>query len=268
MAALLLGMLYFCSAFGLTLPGALTEIEEEAFYGTAFTDIILPDHVTAIGRRAFANSALKHITIPASVSSIDAGAFQGLSAEFFATVQPGSYAESWCKTNDTPYSYTGTPYVAPSVSAAAAALSGFSYIGTPYSVMDCQAFVEQCLADAGLSINLAGSNAWYRTMDWTGTPEECIAELGYIPQGAFLFILEFDGKEPAKYKPDGLGNASHVGFYTGIGLGAIHSSQTRGGVYESIFQGRTINGGWNRVGLWRRLDYGETVNRWLTLHGE
>ena len=52
--------------------------------------------------------------------------------------------------------------------------AGYKYLGTPYSQMDCQAFVEQCLLDAGLDWNLAGSNSWYRTMDWTGTPEECV----------------------------------------------------------------------------------------------
>ena len=33
---------------------------------------------------------------------------------------------------------------------------GFKYIGTPYSTMDCQAFVEKCLADCGLKIDLPG----------------------------------------------------------------------------------------------------------------
>ena len=37
--------------------------------------------------------------------------------------------------------------------------AGFRYLGVPYSKMDCQAFVEQCLWDCGLEMNLAGSNA-------------------------------------------------------------------------------------------------------------
>ena len=37
--------------------------------------------------------------------------------------------------------------------------AGFRYLGVPYSKMDCQAFVEQCLRDCGLDMNLAGSNA-------------------------------------------------------------------------------------------------------------
>lgn len=149
-----------------------------------------------------------------------------------------------------------------------------AYLGTPYSKMDCQAFVERCLKDIGISRNLAGSNAWYRQMTWTGTPAECIASFGKIPKGAFLFILKQDGKEPAKYKPDGIGNASHIGIYTGMsgaemcklsgvqdavkynyGDGAINSSSTHKCVCTSRFAGKAISGGWNRIGLWDALTY-------------
>ena len=139
---------------------------------------------------------------------------------------------------------------------------GFQYLGVSYKTMDCQAFVERCLRDCGLSMDLAGSNAWYREVmrnGWVGTPEECVQLYGCVPAGAFLFILKQDGKEPAKYKPDGIGNASHIGICTGSrGEGAIHSSSSRGCVCESKFKGKTIpNGGWNRVGLWDRVDYTE-----------
>ena len=141
---------------------------------------------------------------------------------------------------------------------------GFEYLGVPYSQMDCQAFVEQCLRDCGLKKDLAGSNAWYREVMNHGavmTPEECVDQLGCVPKGAFLFILSHDGGEPAKYKPDGIGNCSHIGICTGKrGKGGIHSSASRGCVAESEFHGKTIkNGGWNMVGLWDQVayDYGE-----------
>ncbi len=151
------------------------------------------------------------------------------------------------------------------------------FLGVPYSTLDCQAFVEKCLSEIGIRVNLPGSNAWFRHMTWTGTPEECKASFGKIPPGAFLFILERDGKEPEKYKPDGIGNASHIGIYTGMtgaemcdiaiadgiggadrynfGNGAIHSSKSRGCVCTSKFAGKAIDGGWNRVGLWDKLSY-------------
>lgn len=155
------------------------------------------------------------------------------------------------------------------------------YLGAPYSAMDCQAFAERVLADCGLRKNLPGSNAWYREIlrnGWAGTPEECRKRYGKIPPGAFLFILEPSGGEPAKYRGDGVGNASHIGLFTGLtgkemaglaaragvrgaaawnyGDGAVHSSASRGRVCTSRFRGKSIPGGWNRVGLWSRIEYG------------
>jgi hypothetical protein len=144
------------------------------------------------------------------------------------------------------------------------AQTGFKYLGVSYKEMDCQAFVERCLKDCGCSLNLPGSNAWFRKMTWRGSPEECKAKFGSVPDGAFLYIWADDGGEPAKYHGDGIGNASHIGLTTGTGKGAIHSSQSRGCVCESEFHGKTIkHGGWNRVGLWDQVDYGEKINRIL-----
>lgn len=137
---------------------------------------------------------------------------------------------------------------------------GFNYIGVKYSVMDCQKFVERCIADCGIKIDLAGSNTWYRHIMQHGavmTPEECVKELGCVPKGALLFILKRDGKEPEQYRNDGIGNADHMGICTGNrGKGAIHSSYTNDCVCESEFHGKTIkNGGWNMIGLWDQVTF-------------
>lgn len=159
------------------------------------------------------------------------------------------------------------------------------YLGTPYSKLDCQAFVEKAMKDCGLDKNLAGSNAWYRLCmheGWVGTPEECKKKYGLIPFGAFLFILKDDGGEISKGYKDGLGNADHIGLYTGMtgakmveiarqngntkaskynfGNGAIHSSTSKGYVCTSSFAGKAINGGWNRIGLWDKIDYDLKTN--------
>ena len=136
---------------------------------------------------------------------------------------------------------------------------GFAKLGTPYKQMDCQAFIEWCLKQCGCSKDLAGSNAWYREVRKNGaimTPEECVKQLGCVPKGAFLFIHAFDGGEEKRGYHDGLGNASHIGVCTGTqGEGAIHSSTSRGCVAESRFSGKSINGGWNAVGLWNQVAY-------------
>lgn len=147
--------------------------------------------------------------------------------------------------------------------------AGDKYIGRSYEEMDCQAFVEKCMADVGLRKNLAGSNAWYREVmknGWVGSPEECMKTFGQIPKGALLFILSQDGKEPAKYHGDGVGNANHIGICIQRHDGAIHSSHKRGGVQYSAFKNKTISGGWNRVGLYNAFTYGKSID-WVLEHG-
>jgi hypothetical protein len=133
-------------------------------------------------------------------------------------------------------------------------MAGDKYLGRKYEEMDCQGFVERCMADVGYPRDLGGSNSWYRECmknGWVGSPEDCAKEFGSVPKGALLFILEAVGdKTPAKFRNDGIGDATHMGIVTGRGDGAIHSSKSRGGVVTSKFKGKTIpNGGWNRVGL-------------------
>ena len=155
------------------------------------------------------------------------------------------------------------------------AQSGCKYLGTPYSTMDCQALWEKMLSDCGLKMDLGGSNSWYRYIlkhGWCGTPDECAKKFGCIPQGATLFIHEkVTESTPAQFRDDGIGDITHMGVYTAMtgkemveialeegvshadkynyGDGAIHSSSSRGGVCTSKFAGKSINGGWNRIGL-------------------
>ena len=141
--------------------------------------------------------------------------------------------------------------------------------GSTTKGMDCQGLCEYLLRIFGIDKNWSGSNAMYRDMLWVGTPEECKKKFGCVPDGAWLFILEQDGFEPAKYKKDGIGNASHVGVKTGRGKGAIHASASRGCVAESAFADKTIrNGGWNRVGLCAYIDYGAEIDAALNIAEE
>ena len=184
------------------------------------------------------------------------------------------------------------------VSAEAFSLAGDEFLGRSYQEMDCQEFVERSMRKVGINLDLAGSNAWYRQMTWTGSPEECKKKFGSIPKGALLYILKQNGSEPEKYKADGKGNASHIGIFTGrssndmlayplslihgandeetkklrddfrkkvsFGDGAIHSSSSRGCVATSKFEGKAISGGWNRVGLWDRFTYGNSIDALLS----
>lgn len=123
--------------------------------------------------------------------------------------------------------------------------------------MDCQGLCEYLLIQCGVpksECNLAGSNAhWRNSLKWEGTPEEAVEKFGCVPGGAWVFI--WDEEETQKYAGDDEGNASHVGVF--LGDCAVHASSSRGCVAESKFVGKTIpNGGWNRVGLVKWINYG------------
>ena len=79
------------------------------------------------------------------------------------------------------------------------------YVGTPYSKLDCQGFVEQVLKDLsvrkpdGTPYNWRGSNSmWRNYIKWKGTIAECKAKFGEIPLGAFMFIVKYDGGEQSR----------------------------------------------------------------------
>ncbi len=131
-----------------------------------------------------------------------------------------------------------------------------AYLGRSYDEMDCHDLINAMLGDVGEDVRYKGSNHLWRNMAWTGTPEEAVKAFGAVPVGALLFIVEHDGGEVSRGYHDDLGNASHVGVKTGTGKGAIHSSASRGGVFESEFHDKTVrNGGWNAVGLLKQIDY-------------
>ena len=93
--------------------------------------------------------------------------------------------------------------------------------GKSLSGMDCKGMVEYAIREAGGTIKYSGSNdMWRNACTRKATLKDAERE-GWLKPGVMLFIVENDGKEPDKYKKDGLGNASHVGIY--IGHRDIHS---------------------------------------------
>ena len=79
----------------LLLPGALMEIDEEAFYQTSAAQIVrIEDGTLSIASRAFARSGLKRIRIPQSVSQIAGDAFEGCNG-LIIYGKAGSYAQRY-----------------------------------------------------------------------------------------------------------------------------------------------------------------------------
>ena len=118
-----------------------------------------------------------------------------------------------------------------------------------YDQEDCQAFIEQTVKRAGgVMRDYRGSNDMYRN----ACSEIVPLAIAKLSPGMVLFIVAHDGGEPAKYRSDGLGNASHVGWYTGGMYKVVHSSATKGKVAAS-----TLKNGWTHAGWLKEVDYGE-----------
>lgn len=80
-------------------------------------------------------------------------------------------------------------------------------LGTPYSQMDCQAFVEVILKKAGMSIpNYRGSNHMWRHLVHDRQPVKGNSP----PPGSLAFIVRNDGGEKQRGYYDDMGNATHV----------------------------------------------------------
>lgn len=136
------------------------------------------------------------------------------------------------------------------------------YTGIPYSKLDCQAFVERVLRDAGCrntagnAYNWRGSNSmWRNALSWKGTLAECYTKFGRIPLGAWVFIVKDDGGEKDRGYNDNAGNASHVGIYCRDDSDPVRDStktKSRDGVgYRKL-------DGFTHVGLCKYISYDGT----------
>lgn len=117
-----------------------------------------------------------------------------------------------------------------------------------YQQEDCQAFIEQTVKRAGGRMrDYRGSNDMFRNACTKVVP----LKGARLQPGMVLFIVERDGREPDRYKADGKGNASHIGWYTNGEHEVVHSSASRGQVAPS-----TLKNGWTHAGRLKEIDYG------------
>lgn len=127
-----------------------------------------------------------------------------------------------------------------------------------YTEEDCQGFVEQTIRRAGGQVkDWRGSNDMFRNACSYIAPLAQAKREGRLVPGAVLFILKKDGGEPDRYKADGLGNASHIGWYTGGRHEVVHSSASKGKVLPS-----TLKNAWTHVGWMKEVDYTEYTGGW------
>ena len=129
------------------------------------------------------------------------------------------------------------------------------YIGIPYSKLDCQAFVERVLKDAGESgHNWRGSNhMWREALSERHADIDCT--IMEPPPGAWLFTLKHDGGETKRGYHDDMGNAKHVGIY--LGGGDVMHSTSAGG--SCVQMDKLTSSRWTAWGLCKYIDY-NTIN--------
>lgn len=160
-------------------------------------------------------------------------------------------------------------------SVAAAAVQAVC-VGYTYDEMDCQAFVEHCVKQAGGSMDYSGSNDMARNAVWLGTLENAKAAGRLVPGAGLLIHEDTEANLPAKYRGDGLGDFSHVGLYVGENAltdtdksgqkracDVVHSSSSMGRV-----AGSTLKNGWTHVMWFAEIDYGVDVQPGVEIGAE
>lgn len=80
--------------------------------------------------------------------------------------------------------------------------------GRSLSGMDASGFIAYCFGKLGILIRATGTNSLLREIRGHVMPLQAAIREGNLVPGALLFHILIDGKEPAQYKGDGLGNAT------------------------------------------------------------
>lgn len=155
----------------------------------------------------------------------------------------------------------------PTANQVARAATLAAHVGYTYDELDCQAFVEHCVRQAGGRMDYLGTNDMARRAAWLGTLDEARAQGRLVPGAGLLIREATEANLPARYAGDGLGDFSHVGLYVGENAltdtdkngrrracDAVHSSATMGRV-----AGSTLQNGWTHALWFSEIDYAVTA---------
>lgn len=133
--------------------------------------------------------------------------------------------------------------------------------GYTYQEYDCVGFTNLVRRTCGLSNLYNGTNTLWRngTLSWQGTIAEMTALYGGLVQGCYLFKIKPESDPtynqppiPSQYYMDGIGNVTHVGIYTNLGLGVMQSGGYGGsGVHDSSYRSDY----WTHAALPPGIDY-------------
>lgn len=155
----------------------------------------------------------------------------------------------------------------PTANQVARAATLAAHVGYTYDELDCQAFVEHCVRQAGGRMDYLGTNDMARRAAWLGTLDEARAQGRLVPGAGLLIREATEANLPARYAGDSLGDFSHVGLYVGENAltdtdkngrrracDVVHSSATMGRV-----AGSTLQNGWTHALWFSEIDYAVTA---------
>lgn len=133
--------------------------------------------------------------------------------------------------------------------------------GYTYQQYDCVGFTNLVRRTCGLGNLYNGTNTLWRngTLVWQGTIADMNNTYGGLVQGCYLFRIKSeddptynDPPIPSQYYMDGIGNVTHVGIYTNLGLGVMQSGGYGGtGVHDSSYNANY----WTHAALPPGIDY-------------
>lgn len=133
--------------------------------------------------------------------------------------------------------------------------------GLTYADYDCIGFTNLVRRTCGLGNLANGTNTLWRnnTLTWKGTIAEMQSRYGSLVQGCYLFKIKPESDPtynvppiPSQYYMDGIGNVTHVGIYTNLGLGVMQSGGYGGtGVHDSVYDSSF----WTHAALAPNINY-------------
>ena len=153
----------------------------------------------------------------------------------------------------------------PTANQVARAATAAAHVGYTYEEMDCQAFIEHCVRQAGGSMDYRGSNDMARGAAWLGTLSQARAQGRLVPGAGVLYVYLLNGGKPARaLRRRRPGRLQPCGPLRGRGRPHRHrqkrqDAQLRRGAFQRYHgprAGSTLQGGWTHVLWFPDIDYG------------
>lgn len=128
--------------------------------------------------------------------------------------------------------------------------------GTVFPSFDGATFIKYCFQQLKIQVSFSGTNDLYRQAG-KGIPISQAYDKDYVVPGALAFCVSHNGREPDKYKGDGLGNAEYAVICLNKTTG-VYVSESRATLIDTKLEKNAGSGRPNTIVLCQWLDYSKT----------